>query len=100
MPEFPRADVEAIERGVQGRFFRMCACFWLFRYLHRFESPAAALMGDYCFARFSHHLAKADSIALTAAFSEFLKADLDEKKDMEGFLAFAEGLPGIVDNEN
>ena len=89
LPPFPEADVAAVRARAGERTAEVCACFWLYRYLHRCPTPDAVLMGDACFARFSRHLAALDDVALTDRFAEYLRQDTLEPKPFSDFLAFA-----------
>lgn len=99
LPSFPAHDMEQIRAAADVRYFEVSACFWLFRFLHRFEDAMAALMGDYCFGRFSHHLAALDSVALTDAFSDWLKADTLKEMGIGEFLAFIAEIPMAIKDE-
>ncbi len=88
LPPFPQEDIDSIEHFSQGRLFPVCACFWLFRHLHRRQSPEALLLGDMCFARFSMHLANVDSVELTNAFAAFLKKDCFSDAELDTYLDF------------
>ena len=92
LPEIPEAALAEIKSNAVPELYEAAACFWLFRFLHRAETPAAALTGDYCFGRFSHHLAALDSVALTDAFAEYLREDTLNPKDFGDYLAFLRGL--------
>lgn len=96
LPRFPEADIERIFGFVSGELAQAAACFWLFRYLHRFPGADEALFGDYCFGRFSAHLAALDNVPLNDAFAAFLRRDTLKKHDFEEYLAFVELLPGQV----
>jgi len=97
LPPFPEAQLEEIFSAAAPKLHQVGACFWLFRMLHRLDTPAAVLMGDYCFGRFSHHLAALNSVALTDAFAEFLRKDTFNQKDFGAYLAFLRGLAPITD---
>ena len=71
-------------------------CFRLFRLLHGLASPVAVLMGDYCFGRFSAHLAAIDSVELTDAFADFLKRDTLEPIDFGEYLKFVKRASLLV----
>ena len=88
LPPYPDADIALIRPAAGGELYEVYACFWLFRYLHRFEHTTAALAGDYCFGRFSHHLATLDNVELTDAFSAFLREDTLEARDIGAYLNF------------
>lgn len=88
LPPCPDADLSLIRPAAGGDLYDVYACFWLSRYLHRFETATAALAGDYCFGRFSHHLAKLDSVALTDAFAAYLREDTLEPRGIGEYLAF------------
>ena len=100
LPPFPETDIEAITSAAREEHIPVCCCFWLFRYLHTVESPAAVLLGDYSFGRFSSHLAALDSVALTDSFAEFLKTDTLRRSGLASYLAFVRQLPEIVRHEH
>lgn len=96
LPSIPEDELEFVY-GAAGVQLSECACcFWLFRFLHRIDSPSAVLTGDYCFGRFSHHLAKLDSVALTNAFAAYLKQDTLEEKPLEDYLEFLKSAAGMI----
>ena len=92
LPPIPEAELAEIKATAAPELYEAAACFWLFRWLHRTETPAAALTGDYCFGRFSHHLAALDDVALTDAFADYLREDTLKQKDFGDYLAFLRGL--------
>lgn len=100
LPLFPESDIEAITTAAREDLAPACCCFWLFRYLHRHESPKAVLLGDYSFGRFSAHLAALDSVALTDNFAEYLKNDVLFGMDLESYLDFIRLLPEIMRHEH
>ena len=100
LPPFPKEDIEAITGAAREDHIPVCCCFWLFRYLHRQVGAKAVLLGDYCFGRFSAHLAALDSVALTDSFAGFLKTDTLRRSDLASYLAFVRQLPEIVRHEH
>lgn len=92
LPPIPEAELAEIKANAVPALYEAAACFWLFRFLHRVETPTAALTGDYCFGRFSHHLAALDSVALTDAFAAWLREDTLNPKDFGDYLAFLRSL--------
>lgn len=92
LPPFPGADLERVRDAAPAGLYDCAACFWLFRYLHGFASPDAALMGDYCFGRFSAHLSALDSVPLNSAFSGYLLLDCVRAQDLERYELFLRGL--------
>lgn len=100
LPAIPESELVEVRGAAAEEYGDLCCCFWLFRYLHEVKSPDAALMGDYCFGRFSHHLAGIDSVSLTNEFSCWLQGDILNKKTMEEFLGFVSRIPEIVANGN
>ena len=95
LPPLPATELDMISDAVPLWLQEVSCCFWLFRCLHRIESPETVLMGDYCFSRFSVHLAELDSVALTDAFAAFLREDTLTTKDIDAYLAFLRGLLDI-----
>ena len=96
LPPVPERDLQEIAAVADGEFYEACACFWLFRCLHRSASPEATLEGDYCFGRFSHHLSALDSVALTDAFADFLRSDTVERQTMAQYLAFIRSAGALI----
>ena len=92
LPPIPEAQLAEIKANAVPALYEAAACFWIFRFLHRVETPAAVLTGDYCFGRFSHHLAALDDVALTDAFAAYLREDTLRPKDFGDYLAFLRGL--------
>ena len=92
LPPIPEAELADIRAEAAPALYEAAACFWIFRFLHRVETPATALTGDYCFGRFSYHLAALDSVELTDAFAEYLREDTLKPKDFGDYLAFLRGL--------
>ena len=92
LPPIPEAQLAEIKIAATPEYYEAAGCFWLFRFLHRIETPVAALTGDYCFGRFSHHLAALDDVALTDAFADWLREDALSPKDFGDYLAFLRGL--------
>lgn len=97
---FPEQDIAAIREAAEQELIQVCCCFWLFRCLHRQESPAAVLLGDYSFGRFSGHLAALDSVSLTDSFAGYLKTDTMCRQDLDSYLAFVRQLPEIIRHED
>lgn len=95
LPSWPDADLERI-RAAAGPLCETYACFWLFRLLHRYEDATATLAGDYCFGRFSHHLAAVDSVALTDAFADYLRRDTLEPAGLDEYLSFVRDSSRLV----
>lgn len=85
---WPGAALEKVRAAAPAALGDAAQCFWLFRALHGVESPDAALLGDYCFGRFSAHLAALDSVPWNDAFAAYLAADTLERRGLEGYLAF------------
>lgn len=80
-----------------AEFSAACQCFALFRTLHgqvRKFPTEATLLGDYFFSRFSRCLIPLDSVALTDAFADYLKADIAGRA--EEYERFLEGLPALI----
>ncbi len=94
-PPFPEGELAKVQEAGGPLLGQAAGCFWLFRLLHSMESPAAVLMGDYCFGRFSHHLAAIDSVELTNAFAAYLKKDSLCSGNFEEYLEFLKSLAGI-----
>lgn len=94
LPPLPEEDLARIGALCPGEYYQICACFWLFRYLHGFPLPRAVLLGDYCFGRFSHHLAALDDVALTNAFAAYLKNDTLNGSSLPAYLAFIRDASG------
>ena len=92
LPEMPADELLLIKRAAPQELYAVCACFWLFRRLHRLPSPAALLTGDFCFGRFSVHLSERDSEELCDAFSAYLRHDAAEGLDFSDYLEFIKGL--------
>lgn len=86
LPPCPDADLSLIRPAAGGVLYDVYACFWLFRYLHRFETATAALAGDYCWTL--SHLRRLDSVALTDAFAAYLREDTLEPRGIGEYLAF------------
>ena len=89
---YPEGDIARICREAPAKLREVCCCFWLFRYLHRFEEPASVLVGDYCFGRFSHHLTKLDSVSVTDAFAEYLGQDALSDAGLSEYVDFIHTL--------
>ena len=88
LPPIPEDELALIRSNCVSSLVDAACAFRLFRFLHRVESPAAVLMGDYCFGRFSKHLTQIDSVELTNAFSEYLKQDVLSEKGIDDYLTF------------
>lgn len=88
LPPIPEDELMEIRSAAEGILGEAACCFRLFRMLHRSESPLALLMGDYCFGRFSQHLARIDSVELTNAFADYLRQDVLGEQEMDGYIAF------------
>lgn len=85
---WPEAALSAVRAAAPAALGEAAACFWLFRALHGVDAPEAALLGDYCFGRFSAHLAALDSVAWNDAFAAYLAVDALERRGLEAYLAF------------
>ena len=96
LPPIPEDELALVRRNCHTSLGDAACAFWLFRFLHRVESPVAVLMGDYCFGRFSGHLAMIDSVELTNAFAAYLKQDVLLKKGMDDYLAFLKSVSGMT----
>lgn len=96
LPPVPEAELERLRAAAGGRLYEACACFWLFRYLHGFEDAQCALMGDFCFGRFSSHMAGLDSVELTDAFAEYLRRDALERRTWDEYCGFVRGLERML----
>ena len=96
LPPIPEDELDMIERCAGPVLAQAAGCFWLFRCLHREPSQRRVLMGDYCFGRFSHHLAAIDSVELTNAFSDYLRSDTLRETDIKEFLRFTERASRII----
>ncbi len=92
LPALPEGELERLRELSGERLYQVCACFRLFRYLHGFEEPQCALMGDFCFGRFSRHMAELDSVELTDAFAEYLRRDTAQGRTWDDYCAFVRGL--------
>ena len=92
LPPYPKEDISLICGEASARLREVCCCFWLFRYLHRFEEPLSALMGDYCFGQFSHHLTELDSVPITDAFAEYLRRDALSDAGLSAYVEFVQSL--------
>jgi len=92
LPKIPETALTEILSASHPRMKEINCCFWLFRWLHRVEMPTATLLGDYCFGRFSHHLAALDNVAITDAFSDYLRKDTLRQKEFGDYLAFIRTL--------
>ena len=53
-------------------------------------------MGDFCFGRFSSHMAGLDSVELTDIFSEYLRRDTLEPWGWEDYRDFVRGLERLI----
>jgi len=89
----PEGELELIAVAADGFMRQTAECFWLFRCLHRMATPDAVLMGDYCFGRFSAHLAAIDSVELTNAFAAFLKKDSLSPSGIDEYINFLKTAP-------
>ena len=96
LPPLPERELEQLGGVTDGELFQTCACFWLFRYLHATQDAECTLMGDLCFGRFSHHLAKVDSVELTDAFAEYLRRDTVSGCDWKDYHDFVRGLERLI----
>lgn len=88
LPPYPLKEINALRRAADPRLFEVCACFRLYRYLHGFSTPEAALLGDFCFGRFTHYLAALDSAALTDVFAARLREEALCDGEFENYLDF------------
>ena len=96
-PPIPEDEMELITAAAGDKALSEAACcFRLFRILHSLARPGAVLMGDYCFGRFSAHLAAIDSVELTDAFADFLKRDTLESLDFGEYLKFVKRASLLV----
>ena len=88
LPPIPESDLAELRASADAHLADAACAFWLFRYLHRVESPLAVLTGDYCFGRFSRHLAQIDSVELTNAFAAYLKRDVLCEMRLDDYIEF------------
>lgn len=96
LPPIPEEELDRVCAAAGEKLAEGACCFWLFRFLHRVESPLAVLTGDYCFGRFSGHLALIDSVALTNAFGAYLKEDALRGKSLDEYLEFLKTAAGMI----
>lgn len=88
----PADELLAIGRTAPEELYEVCACFWLFRRLHRLPSPEALLTGDFCFGRFSVHLSERGCEELCYAFSAYLRRDAVQPAELSDYIEFIKGL--------
>lgn len=96
LPPVPERELESLRALVGEELYEACACFWLFRYLHAAQDEERTLMGDFCFGRFSHHIARLDSVELTDAFAEYLRRDTVSGCDWDSYCDFVRGLERLL----
>lgn len=96
LPPISEGTLESLRALAGEKLYEVCACFWLFRYLHGTEDEECTLMGDFCFGRFSYHMAQLDSVELTDAFAEYLKWDTVLRRDWKEYCEFVGGLERLI----
>lgn len=95
-PPIPEEELALLSGAVGGTLAEAACCFWLFRILHRVKSPTAVLMGDYCFGRFSNHLAAMDHVELTRAFAAYLRKDTLREAGIGEYIEFIKTLSRMI----
>ena len=96
LPPIPEGPLESLRALAGDELYEVCACFWLFRYLHGAEDEECTLMGDFCCGRFSKHMSDLDSVPLTDAFAEYLSRDTVLCRDWKDYCDFVRGLERII----
>lgn len=96
LPPLPERELERLGAVTGGELFQVSACFGLFRYLHGTDDAECTLMGDFCFGRFSEHLARLDSVAMTDAFADYLRCDTVLRCDWKDYCDFVRGLERLL----
>ena len=86
----PGEELAVLEERCPPALLQAACCFWCFRALHSEPSPERALLGDYCFGRFSEHLAALDNVELNDAFALFLAENSSHGAGFGAYLSFLE----------
>lgn len=95
-PPIPEEELALLGTAVDGVLGEAAGCFWLFRFLHRIKSPTATLMGDYCFGRFSYHLAAINHVELTRSFASYLRKDTLREAGIEEYIKFIKTVSRMI----
>ncbi len=96
LPPLPEGPLESLRELAGERLYQAAACFWLFRCLHAVQDGECTLMGDFCFGRFSRHMAELDSVELTDAFAEYLRQDTVSPCDWSDYCGLVRGLGRLL----